>query len=50
VVWDVDTMHNRIFKYRANAPGQPVVFNGGEEADAEPAVPRWRMAVDKVFA
>jgi len=50
VVWDVDTVNDRIFKYRENAPDQPEVFNRDQEADAEPAVPGWKMTVDKIFA
>ena len=49
VVWDVDPVNERIVKYRAGAPEQPEVFGPGQEADAEPAVPGWRMAVDRIF-
>jgi len=31
-------------------PDHPIVFARGQEADAEPAVPGWRMAVDRIFA
>ena len=50
VVWDVDPINDRILKYRGDAPDQPEVFVRGQEADAEPAVPDWRMAVDAIFA
>ena len=50
VVWDVDPVGRRILKYRADTPGQPEPFIPGQEADAEPAVPGWRMAVDRIFA
>jgi Uma2 family endonuclease len=50
VVWDVDPVNDRILKYRADAPDQPEVFVRGHEADAEPAVPGWRLAVDRIFA
>jgi Uma2 family endonuclease len=50
VVWDVDPVNDRIHKYRADAPDQPEVFVRGQEADAEPAVPGWRMSVDRIFA
>lgn len=50
VVWDVDPINRRILKYRADAPDQPEIFATGQEADAEPAVPGWRMAVDRIFA
>ena len=50
IVWDVDPVNDRVLKYRADAPDHPEVFVRGQEADAEPAVPGWRMAVDRVFA
>ncbi len=50
VVWDVDPLSDRIFKYRQDAPDQPQVFVRGQEADAEPAVPGWKLAVDEIFA
>ncbi|MHB1556197.1 MAG: Uma2 family endonuclease [Isosphaeraceae bacterium] len=49
VVWDVDPVGRRILKYRADAPDRPEVFRTGQEADAEPAVAGWRIAVDRVF-
>jgi Uma2 family endonuclease len=50
VVWDVDVLRDqRIRVYRASAPGTPVTFRRGEMADAEPAVPGWRMAVNELF-
>ncbi len=48
-VWDVDPVAETVTVYRASAPSQPVVFGRGETADAEPAVPGWRMTVDEVF-
>jgi Uma2 family endonuclease len=50
VVWDVDPVADRVLKYRADAPDRPEVFVSGQEADAEPAVTGWRIAVDRVFA
>jgi Uma2 family endonuclease len=50
VVWDVDPIAETVTVYRASAPDQPVVFHRGEIADAEPAVPGWRMKVDDIFA
>ena len=50
VVWDVDPVADRVLKYRADAPDRPEVFVSGQEADAEPAVPGWRLAVDRTFA
>jgi len=50
VVWDVDPKAETIAVFRPDAPTTPVVFRRSEIADAEPAVPGWRMAVDQVFA
>jgi Uma2 family endonuclease len=50
VVWDVDPLAKTVALYRATAPDQPTVFHAGEVADAEPAVPGWRMPVADVFA
>jgi len=50
IVWDVDPVHSRVAKYRCDSPEQPITFARGQEADAEPAVPGWRMGVDRIFA
>jgi Uma2 family endonuclease len=50
VVWDVDPVAGCVRKYRPDAPDQPEVFVPGQEADAEPALPGWRIAVDRIFA
>jgi hypothetical protein len=48
VVWDVDLQSEDVIKpYKASAPENPVIFRRGEIADAEPAVPGWRMAMDE---
>ena len=50
VVWDVDLLSAEVIKsYKASAPDTPVIFQRGDIADAEPAVPGWRMAVDELF-
>ncbi len=49
VVWDVDPIARTIRKYRSESPAEPTSFGPGEEADAEPAVPGWRIPVDRVF-
>jgi Uma2 family endonuclease len=49
VVWDVDPQAETVAVYRATAPGQPALYRRGDVADAEPAVPGWRMAVDDMF-
>ena len=35
--------------YRAEAAQEPKIYRRGETADAEPAVPGWKMAVDELF-
>ncbi len=50
VVWDVDPRAETVAVYRATAPAQPVVYGPRDTAEAEPAVPGWRMAVRDVFA
>jgi Uma2 family endonuclease len=49
VLWDVDPIARSIQKFRAELPADPVTFSPGDEADAEPAVPGWRIPVDRVF-
>jgi Uma2 family endonuclease len=50
VVWDVDLLSPEVIKsYKAHDPDNPVIFRRGEVADAEPAVPGWRMAVEELF-
>jgi Uma2 family endonuclease len=50
VVWDVDPIAECVRKYEANSPDRPVRFDRGDQADAEPAVPGWRMPVDRMFS
>lgn len=50
VVWDVDTIAESIHVYRSSDPTRPTTFGRGDLADAEPAVPGWRVAVDWIFA
>lgn len=50
VVWDVDPVAGLIRSYRSDAPDRPSTFTAGQVADAEPAVPGWRVAVDELFA
>jgi len=50
VVWDVDLQSESVVKSdKATDPETPVIYRRGEMADAEPAVPGWRMAVDELF-
>ena len=50
VVWDVDLLSEEVVKvYRATDPDDPAIYRRGELAEAEPAVPGWKMAVDDLF-
>lgn len=50
VVWDVDLLGTEVIKcYDANSPDTPRIFCRGDIADAEPAVPGWRISTDELF-
>jgi len=50
VVWDVDLLSPDVIKvYRASNPDKPTIYRRGDIAEAEPAVPGWRMPVDDIF-
>jgi Uma2 family endonuclease len=49
VVWDVDPVAETVRIYRNLGPVLPDVVHRGDVADAEPAVPGWRVPVDRVF-
>ena len=49
VVWDVDPEAELVHVYRASAPDRPVTYPRGRLAEAEPAAPGWRLAVDAIF-
>ena len=51
VVWDVDLLGQDVVRkfVPPDAEKPAAVFRRGETADAEPAVPGWRMAVDDLF-
>lgn len=49
VVWDVDPIAEVIRSYRHDRPDAPITFSRGQIADAEPAVPGWRVEVDRLF-
>ena len=50
VVWDVDPLAKTVAVYRAERPTQPMVYGQGQSAEAEPAVPGWRLAVNDIFS
>lgn len=49
VVWDVDPKKRLINCYRKSSQYTKQVFTIGQIADAEPAVPNWRLSIDDVF-
>ena len=51
VVWDVDLLGEDVVRkfVSPDAEKPAAVFRRGENADAEPAVPGWVMAVDDLF-
>ncbi|WP_165220508.1 hypothetical protein [Aquisphaera insulae] len=49
VVWDVDPIARHVHAYHAEDRDHPTTYLPGQEADAEPAVPGWRIAVDRLF-
>jgi Uma2 family endonuclease len=50
VVWDVDLLSEEVVRvYRASEPAVPTLYRRGQEAEAEPALPGWRMPVDELF-
>lgn len=49
VVWDVDPRAETVAVYLAAAPDQPVIYRRGDQAEAGPPVPGWKMAVDDIF-
>ena len=50
VVWDADVLKSESVRvYRATDPDHPTVYRRGEVAEAEPAVPGWKMPVDDLF-
>jgi Uma2 family endonuclease len=50
VVWDVDLLSADVVRvYRASDPDHPALYRRGAVAEAEPAVPGWRMPVEELF-
>jgi len=50
VVWDVDLLSEDVVKvYRAQDPSNPTIYRRDEMAEAEPALPGWRMPVNSLF-
>ena len=49
VVWDVDPVVGIVRRHSAGGT-PPVAFGAGEDADAEPALPGWRLPIDWLMA
>jgi Uma2 family endonuclease len=50
VVWDVDVLQRgTVTVYRKHDPDHPNVYQRGEQAEAEPALPGWRLDVEALF-
>jgi Uma2 family endonuclease len=46
VLWDVDISREKLVRvFRATQPEQPTIYRIGDLAEAEPAVPDWRIPV-----
>ena len=51
VVWDVDVLRDKTIRvYRAGQPEQSTLYGINDEAEAEPALPGWRVAVNALFS
>ncbi len=51
IVWDVDLLSPDVIKsYSAEHRDDPRIFRRDDLADAEPAVPGWRIAVEELFS
>lgn len=49
VVWDVDLLGGDVVRVHRAGQAGPTIYRRGEIAEAEPAVPGWRMPVDELF-
>ena len=50
IVWDVDLAGEVVVRaYHSDSPENPLDFRRGDQADAEPALPGWRLPVDDLF-
>lgn len=49
VVWDGDPVRQTVASYRNDQPNTPTRFSISDMADAEPALPGWRVAMSAIF-
>jgi hypothetical protein len=45
----VDLLGDDVVRVHRAASGEPTLYRRGQTAEAEPAVPGWRMPVDELF-
>jgi Uma2 family endonuclease len=50
VVWDVDPVAGEVRVYRAGSPDTPTIYGRGQDSEADPAVPGWKVSVDWLMA
>ena len=51
ILWDVDLLSPDVIKsYSVDDPTNQQIFRRGDTADAEPAVPGWKFAVNELFS
>ncbi|MDX1520930.1 MAG: Uma2 family endonuclease [Anaerolineae bacterium] len=51
VVWDVDLLSDDVIRvYRSDVPDTPTIYRRGDQAEAEPALPSWKMPVDDLYS
>ena len=51
VVWDIDVLKEGVVRvFKASDPDHPMSYRRGTVAEAEPAVPGWKMSVEDLFA
>lgn len=50
-VWDADVLKEQVVRvFGASDPDHPMIYRRGDVAEAEPAVPGWKMPVEDLFA
>jgi Uma2 family endonuclease len=50
VVWDVDVLREKVIcVYRSSDPLTPTMYRQGDIAEADPALPGWRLPVAAIF-
>ena len=50
MVWDVDVLREKVVRvYRAETPSDPKIYQCSDVAEAEPALPGWRMVVKEIL-